>query len=198
MSFYTMNNVKSYIMNIKSYIMNGKYDKSDIVNSKYDKSDIINNEYDNLDGLIYHSGKGFIVSFDYAYQSIDKHVLLLCNDIIVIPPINYIQQKKNKKECYVKKTKFLTIENSNMKLSYSKVVFGKKNIKIFFGKLLQEELEYELICNLIKKNKCNILVLDNLSNNLIDEIMKKQFNESKINTDFIIKNNKIIIGLNGY
>jgi hypothetical protein len=154
--------------------------------------------YDNLDGLIYQSGKGFIISFDYPYQSIDNHVLLVCNDIIIISPINYIYEKTNKKECYVKKTKFLTIENSDMKLSYSKVVFGKKNIKIFYGKLLNEKLEYDLISNIIKKNECNILALDNLSDNLIDEIMKKQFNELNINTDFIIKNNKIVIGLNGY
>lgn len=197
-----MNNVNSYFMNIKdaisnvkSYIM--KDDKSYIM--KDDKSDIIDTQYNNLDGLIYHSSKGFIVSYDFAYQSINQHVLLLCdNDVLVISPINYIHQKLNKKDCFVKKTKNLKLLETNMQLTYSKVVFGKKNIKIFFGKLLQEGNEYELICNLIKKNKCNILAFDNLSDNLIDEIMKKQFDELNINTDFIIKNNKIIIGLNGY
>ena len=56
---------------------------------------------DNLDGLIYHSGKEFIVSYDYAYQSIDKHVFLLCKDVTVIPPVNYIHKKSDKKKCYV-------------------------------------------------------------------------------------------------
>ena len=46
---------------------------------------------------------------------------------------------------------------------------------------------------LIKKNICAILILDNLTNGLVDEIMEKQFNELEINTDFIIRNNKIII-----
>lgn len=183
-----MNNMNTSIMNNMNKNMNSKH----VIN--------ISNKIDenNLDGLIYHSGKGFIVSFDYPYQSTDKHVLLVCNDIIIVSPVNYIYEKTNKKKCYVKKTKFLTIENSDMKLSYSKVVFGKKNIKIFYGKLLNEKLEYDLISNIIKKNECNILALDNLSDNLIDEIMKKQFNELNINTDFIIKNNKIVIGLNGY
>jgi len=151
------------------------------------------------DGLIYHSGRGFIVSYDYAHQSINQHVLLLCDkSVMVIPPINYIHQKSNKKQCFVNKSINLTLLETNMELCYSNVVFGKKNIKIFFGKLLHEDLEYELISTLIKKNACNILALDNLTDNLINEIMKKQFNELDINTDFIIKDNKIIIGLNGY
>jgi hypothetical protein len=158
--------------------------------------EIINNQSTN--GLIYHSGKDFIVSYDYPHQSIDKHVLLLCDDVVVIPPVNYIHQKSNKKQCFVNKSMKLTLLETNMKLSYSNVVFGKKNIKIFFGKLLQEEMEYQMICSLIKKDACNILALDNLTDNLINEIMKKQFNELDINTDFIIKDNKIIIGLNGY
>ena len=159
--------------------------------------DIINNN--EFDGLIYHSGGGFIVSYDYAHQSINQHVLLLCDkSVMVIPPINYIHQKLNKKECFVNKSINLTLLETNMVLSYSNVVFGKKNIKICFGKLLHEELEYQLICSLIKKDACNILALDNLTDNLINEIMKKQFNELDINTDFIIKDNKIIIGLNGY
>jgi hypothetical protein len=153
---------------------------------------------DEVDGLIYHSGKGFIVSYDYPHQSIDKHVLLLCDVVVVIPPVNYIHQQSTKIKCFVNESMKLTLLETNMELSYSNVVFGKKNIKIFFGKLLREELEYELISTLIKKNACNILALDNLSNNLINEIMEKQFNELDINTDFIIKDNKIIIGLNGY
>jgi hypothetical protein len=164
------------------------------------KINIINyqSNCDEFDGLIYHSGKEFIVSYDYAYQSIDKHVFLLCKDVTVIPPVNYIHKKSDKKKCYVKESINLTLLETNMVLSYSNVVFGKKNIKICFGKLLHEELEYQLICSLIKKNACNILALDNLSDNLINEIMKKQFNELDINTDFIIKDNKIIIGINGY
>ena len=193
--------------NIMDMIMNDInidcYDSSDLIQNSSDliqnSSDLILNTNDIHDGLIYDS-KRFIVSFDYPHQSIKNHVLLLCNDnIVVIPPIKYIQQKTNKKKCFVKKLTFLTLLESNMTLCSANIVLGKKKIKIFFGKLLQEELEYELISNLIKKNACNILALDNLSDSLINEIMKKQFNEIVgVNTDFIIKNNKIIIGFNGY
>jgi hypothetical protein len=187
-TFIDISNNNEYITNNTENIMNIDYQITDSQNI-----------CDEFDGLIYHSGRGFIVSYDYAYHSVNQHVLLLCDkSVMVIPPINYIHQKLNKKECFVNKSINLTLLETNMELSYSNVVFGKKNIKILFGKLLHEEMEYQMICSLIKKDACNILALDNLTDNLINEIMKKQFNELDINTDFIIKDNKIIIGLNGY
>jgi hypothetical protein len=153
--------------------------------------------------LIYTSGKhDFIVTCDYAHINWDKHVLLVCpydknnqncTNVVVTPPMKYIHQTSDNKKCVVKKSKMLTLLETNMEVCSTNVVFGKKNITIFFGKLMYEEQEYQMISTLIKKYACNILVLDNLTNGLVDEIMKKQFNELEVNTDFIIRDNKIII-----
>ena len=107
--------------------------------------------------------------------------------------MKYIHQNNDKKKCIIKKSTILALLETNMEVCSTNVVFGKKNITIFFGKLIYEEQEYQMICTLIKKYTCDILVLDNLTNVLVDEIMKKQFNELEVNTDFIIRDNKIII-----
>lgn len=152
------------------------------------------------DEMIYHSGKyKIIITNDVPYIDWNKHVLLVCPDsteITIITPIKYIHRKSSKiKKCFVKKSIVLTLLETNMELNSTDIVLGKKNIRICFGKLLQEEQEYQMISDLIKKNICDILILDNMSNNLSNKIMENQFNELIINTDFIIKNNKIIIEL---
>lgn len=172
------------------------------MNNQYYNNNNDNNN-DNNNNLVYHSGKhDFIVTYNYAHINWDKHVLLICpfnennqecSKVVVTPPMKYIHHNSNKKKCSVKKSIMLTLLETNMELCSTNVIFGRKKITIFFGKLLYEEQEYQMISTLIKKYPCDILVLANLTNILVDEIMEKQFNELEVNTDFIIRDNKIII-----